>query len=401
MRQAALTVRPIRVAMVTGAYFPELSGGGLQARAVVRSLSGQAEFIVITTSIDGSLPAAAEEDGVRIYRIHVDPSSRLSTLSASFRIARRFIALRRQIDIVNLHGFSRKAILLRLLALIFRKPFVLTLQTGGHDTPAAADALGSLAGWAYRNADLYLSVSPGLSNAYHEANLAPERLRQVCNAVDIRRFRPVDAPTRERLRERLSLPRDRRIIVFVGYFSRDKRPDVLFEAWRRLPAALLASSMIVYIGATTSPYREIDQDLADRIRSGARALGLAEQLHFVEWTDCIEDYFGAGDVYVLPSVREGLPIALIEAMSCGLPCIASRLIGSTDSLIESDRTGILVPPDDVNAFTSALAAVLTERETATRIGAAARAVVETRFSIEATAPMWLDAYRSVAAVGRA
>jgi glycosyltransferase involved in cell wall biosynthesis len=70
---------------------------------------------------------------------------------------------------------------------------------------------------------------------------------------------------------------------------------------------------------------------------------------FVEPTRAIE-VFQTVDLYVLPSVREGLPLALPEAMSSRLPCIATRLPGSTEVLIEHGVNEVLVEPDDANAL---------------------------------------------------
>src|SRR5262249_56959672 len=103
-----------------------------------KALAREARFIVITTSIKPSLPAVGSEEGVPVYRIHVDPSSLRSKLVATVRLVRVFLATRREFDIVNLHGFSQKAVVLRALAALFGKRFVLTLQTGGHDEPGAA-----------------------------------------------------------------------------------------------------------------------------------------------------------------------------------------------------------------------------------------------------------------------
>jgi glycosyltransferase involved in cell wall biosynthesis len=382
--------------MVTGAYYPELSGGGLQARNVVKALARDARFIIITTSIEPSLPAAAIEEGVAVYRIHVDPASLTSKLAATVKLARVFVSTRREFDIVNLHGFSQKAIVLRLLAALFGKRFVLTLQTGGHDEPAAARRQGRLANWAYRGADLYLSVSPGLSRALVDSGVDRGRLREVCNAVDTARFQPADASTRAALRSALDLPHDHRIVLFVGYFSRDKRPDALFAAWSALPPAMLERSTLVFVGATEGDYGEIDPTVAAGIRESASARGLADRVRFVGRTLEIERYYRAADAYVLPSIREGLPIALLEAMSCGLPCIASRLPGSTDTIVESGRNGVLVPPGDVGALTSALATMMSDSPAAASLGAAARATIESRYSIDTTAGAWLDAYRSLA-----
>jgi glycosyltransferase involved in cell wall biosynthesis len=387
---------PPAVLMVTGAYFPELSGGGLQARAVVRALAGEARFTVLTTSIEPSLPARAVEDGVPIHRIHVNPRGAVSRVLATARFAAALIALRRQADVVNLHGFSKKAVLVALFCRLFRKPYVLTLQTGGHDEPAAARRQGLLAAWAYGAADRYLSVSPGLSAAYRAAALPADRLRQVCNAVDVQRFRPPRSGERDETRVQLGLPRDRCLILFVGFFGRDKRPDWLFDAWCALPAPVRSQSHLVFVGRTDGAHGEVDPRLAPDIRSRAAALGAGASISFVESTLEIERYFRACDLYVLPSIREGLPIALLEAMASGLPCIATAIAGSTDTVLEDRRTGWLVPAEDRPALTTALDALIADDEERRRCGAAARDLIVSKYAIDATAPLWLAEYTALA-----
>ena len=384
--------------MVTGAYYPELSGGGLQARAVVRALADRVTFAVLTTSSDRRLPRRAEEDGVRIRRVFVDPRSAASQLRAAVGLALSFVRSARRFDIVNVHGFSRKAILLVLLCRLLRKRFVLTLQTGVHDEPAGVRGLGALAYWAYRQADMYLSVSPGLSRAYRDAGLPSSRLRQISNAVDTERFRPASPAERASLRSELGLPGDVPIVLFVGFFSRDKRPQLLYEAWA--PTAADCESMLLFIGATKSAYGEVDSALADSIRDRAAAAGLADRVLFVESSHAIERYFRAVDLYALPSIREGFPIALLEAMSSGLPCIATRLNGATDVIIDDGVNGLLVEPDDAAGFTAGIRFVLSDRGAAARLGSAARQTVGDKFSIERTSRDWLGAYRDLSSPRR-
>jgi len=381
------------VLMVTGAYYPELSGGGLQARSVIRALRHDARFSVLTTTIDPQLPGESEEDGVPVRRVFVDADRRSSRLLAVPRLAAAFLRAARGVDVVNVHGFSQKSILLGALSRALRKPFILTLQTGVHDEPSTVRQMGPLAYWAYTNADLYLSVSPGLSRAYREAHLPESRLRDVCNAVDTDRFRPADDEERARLRSELGLPQDVPIVLFVGFFSRDKRPDLLLDAW--LPHA--RASALVYIGATRSSYLEVDRGLADGVRARIREHGLDGRVVFVESTLTIERYYRACDVYVLPSIREGLPIALLEAMSCGLACIATRLPGSTDAIIDPGVSGLLAAPDDRAAFTAAIGELTRDRGRAGALGRAARQTVLNRYSIARTAPLWLAAYKEAAA----
>jgi glycosyltransferase involved in cell wall biosynthesis len=386
-------VKP-RVLMVTGAYFPETSGGGLQARAVIRALRRDADFVVLTTSADLSLPDRTDEDGIPIRRVHVDVQSAASKLTAAIRFAAAFVHLTPRIDIVNLHGFSRKAIMLAALSRLFGKRFVLTLQTSVHDEPPAARNAGWASDWAYRSADLYLSVSPGISRGYLNARFPASRLRQVSNAVETDRFRPPLPGERERLRRELGLPQDLALLLFVGFFSRDKRPDAIYRAWSEI-ARRDACSALVMVGATRAVHGEVDTTLAPMIRERAARDGVADRVFFVESTTAIEGYFRAADVYVLPSVREGLPLALIEAMSSGLPCVASRLEGSTDVLIEHHVNGLLVDPDDEAGMAAALRLLLSDRGTAARLGMAARHTVLDRYAIETVAPSWLAAYQEL------
>ena len=383
------------VLMVTGAYFPELSGGGLQARAIVRALAGRARFAVLTTSTNPSLPARASEDGVPIYRIYVDARRAFSRAAATLRFIAALLALRNQVDVVNLHGFSKKAVIIALFCRLFRKSYVLTLQTGGHDEPSHARRQGRLAAWAYGAADRYLSVSPGLSEAYRAAALPADRLRQVCNAVDVDRFRPARPGERDAIRGRLGLPLDRCMILFVGFFGRDKRPDWLLNAWTALPTAVRSRSGVVFVGRTDQAHGEVDPDLVRSIRADVATHGLEASILFVESTLEIDQYFRACDIYVLPSIREGMPIALLEAMATGLASVATSIAGSTDTLLEHRRTGWLVPADDASALTTALQTLICDDEERRRCGTLARELIISNYAIHATAPLWLAEYRAL------
>lgn len=389
-----MRVKP-RVLMVTGAYYPETSGGGLQARTVIRALRSRAAFCVLTTSADASLPAVSEEDGIAIRRVHVDVDSAVSQSTAAARLTVAFAQLAGRFDIVNLHGFSRKAVLFVALSRLFGKRFVLTLQTSVQDEPTAARNAGRASRWAYESADLYLSVSPGLSRGYLSAGLPASRLRQVCNAVETDRFRPASPAERDALRRELGLPPDLVLVLFVGFFGRDKRPDLLYRAWAEVAADDRRFGLVM-VGATHAVHGEVDTTLAQAIREHAAAAGLADRLFLVEASREIEKYFRAADLYALPSIREGLPLALIEAMSSGLPCVATRIEGATDVVIEDQVNGILVAPDDQAQLASALTLPKTDRDRAARLGAAARQTVLSRYSIDHAAPAWLAAYEELA-----
>ena len=385
-----------RVLLVTGAYYPEISAAGVQCRAVAAVLGDRVSFSVLTTSVDRALPVAETVDGVAVHRVPVDVHDPISKVGATIRLAARLARTRRAVDVIHVHGFSQKNVPVSMLATLAGTPIVLTLHTAGQDEPAVVRARGRLAYWAFTSADLVLSVSPYLSDRYLGAGLPAARLRLAPNGIDTNRFRPADAAERRALRRELDWPETAPIVLFVGFFSRDKRPDLLFRAWRALATAG-SDAVLVYVGATAQTYYEIDDALARAIQDGADAIERARQVIFVAPTNEIERCVRAADVFVLPSAREAHPLALLEAMACGLPCLATRLPGATDVLIDDGVNGRLFPLDDEAALARALRGVLSDPAGAASMGERARETVATRYDIHQTAERWCAAYAEVLA----
>jgi glycosyltransferase involved in cell wall biosynthesis len=384
----------LRVLFVTGAYYPEISAAGVQCRAVAAALRGRGDFSVLTTAVTRSLPATDIVDDVIVHRVRLDVRSGLSKASASVRLVRSMLRAARGCDVIHLHGFSQKNVPATALARLLGKPVVLTLHTAGQDEPGVVQQSGRLAYWAFTSPDLVLSVSPYLTERYLEAGLAPERVRLTPNGVDPNRFRPAGRDERLAIRRALGWPETQPIVLFIGFFSRDKRPDLLFRAWRRLTSGSLRARL-AYVGATGAGYYEIDASLVQQIRADAAQMGRADDVMFVEPTNQIEQYFRAADVFVLPSAREANPLALLEAMACGLPAVATRLPGATDVLIEDGINGRLFSLDDEPALTEALRDVLTDQPAAWLMGARARETVKKQYDVQRTAENWLAAYDTV------
>lgn len=390
------SVTRLGVLMVTGAYYPEVSGAGLQCRELVRTLRDRVTFTVLTTSTDPLLPVVGEVDGTPVYRVAVDVSRFGSRLRAGLRIARLFVHLRPRFQIVHLHGFSRKTLLVILLARCFRKRIILKLTSAGHDDPLSIRTRGRLAFWWYSRADLFVGVSSRLQQIYDSSGLPREKFWLIPNGVDLKRFRPGDQCERRALRRELGLDEALPLILFVGFFSHEKCPDLLFEAWTRILFDDSLATGLVFIGATRSRYYEVDPALARKIQDEAQRLGVEKRVVFVEATHEIEKYYRAADVFVLPSSREGLSNALLEAMATGLPCVASNLRGVTDVVIDNGVNGLLVPPGDVGALEAALRFLLHDPSFALQLGRRARDTVEERYSIAQTASRMLEAYERLA-----
>src|SRR5262249_18072984 len=330
------------------------------------------------------LPATDHIDGVPVYRIGVDVRSRRSKTAASLRLVRRLLAIHRDYAIVHLHGFSQKNVPITAAARALGKKIVLTLHTAGQDEPDVVRRGGAVAYRPFAAADLVMAVSPGLRDAYAAA-VPDAPIRLAPNGVDLQRFRPADDEERLVLRRALDLPANLPVILFVGFFSRDKRPDVAFRAWQRLWTEHHVDAALVFVGATEPTYREIDSTLAGEIRARLAADAPADRVVFVPPTTAVDRYFRAATLFVLPSAREANPVALLEAMACALPCVASRLPGATDAIVDDGVNGLLTDVDDVAGLAAALALLIGDPDRAGRIGARARAAIETAFDSARTA----------------
>jgi len=387
---------PIGVLMVTGAYFPDLSGAGLQCRALVQHLRTTIRVAVVTTTTDPLLAAEDDVDGVPVHRVFVQPNRTWSKLAATFLMTRIMLRERRRFSILHLHGFSQKSMLVVALGLVMGKRIAIKLTSVGHDDPISMRKHGRLEYWCYSQAHLYFGVSPRFQSLYEASGLPGGRFRLIPNGVDLDRFQPASSDQRRAVRRELNLPLDAAVVLFVGFFSREKCPDVLYDAWARVALRGDRTTVLLFVGATRSTYYEVDQDLARDIRVRAAQAGLEGRVHFVETTQEIDKYYRAADVFVLPSVREGLPNALLEAMACGTACVATRLESVTDTLIDDGSSGVLVPPRDAEGIATALELLLSHPEQARAMGARARERVERDFALTDVVQSYLDVYQELA-----
>lgn len=152
--------------------------------------------------------------------------------------------------------------------------------------------------------------------------------------VDTKKFQ-LENFDRVSKRQELGIKEDDFLIFSVGELNQNKNQEVVVRA-----IAKLNNPRIHYFIAGKGDKADYLQELATQLNVNLHLLGYR--------TDIVE-LLNTADLYAFPSYREGLSVALMEAMSAGLPCVASKIRGNTD-LIEDGKGGYLVEPDDVNVF---------------------------------------------------
>src|SRR5262249_14595967 len=117
------------------------------------------------------------------------------------------------------------------------------------------------------------------------------------------------------------------------------------------------------------------------LRALARELGLAERVSFLGVRDDVPELLRAASVFVLPSAAEGLPNALLEALSVGVPAVATNIPG-TDEVVRDEVEALMVPVDDEAALARAIERVLTDRALAKRLVSAGHELIAREFDME-------------------
>lgn len=377
--------------MVTGVYYPEINGATLQCRRIVALLKKDFSFTVLTSTKKLSLVKYNCIDEIPVYRIK-NRNNALSIISISLNILLFFIKNNRNFDIVHLHGFSLKSVLIIFLSKLFKKKTIIKMTSYGHDDPLSILKKGMILFYFYSLADRYIGISPIFKKRYQEVNMDLYKYSYIPNGVDTDLFKPVDGINKkELLRNSLGLPTNIKLILVVGHFSLDKRPMDVIDAWLNIKDKLSGDSGIVFIGSTNSENFEVSEEIVKAVKERVK-IYINNSVFFFDKVNNISEYYQSSDVYVLPSQREGLPNALLEAMSCSLPVISTRLEGVTDWTIDHGVNGLMYNYGDINELSLLLNRILCDTIPRGYLGGNARKTAYKNFNINNTANRISDLY---------
>lgn len=230
--------------------------------------------------------------------------------------------------------------------------------------------------------DSYVPVSGDLGRwLQNVVGIQAAKVQLIHNGVDTSQFHPGPARQSETARP-CPVPFGSNCFVIgtVGRIQDVKNHEGLIEAFAHLRQMQPqdASLRLVIVG---------DGPLLPRLKEKIAAAGLADCIWLPGARSDIADVMRGLDLFVLPSLAEGTPVTVLEAMACGLPVVATR-VGGLPEVVEENVTGLLVPPADAPALAGALHSFLSRPEHALAAGAAGRLRVERQYSMQTM----LDAY---------
>lgn len=269
--------------------------------------------------------------GLRFLNIYLSIES-IFSYWASKKIADK-IAEEWNPDIIHMHGSLSEGWLAKRLKKKYKKPFLVTVY-GEDITRLSKEMLSApIIKSNLKEADAIICQSEFLKREIENLGIIDARFFIIPMGSKMDRFRP-----RDKYKERmlLGLPKDKKIVVFVGHLIPRKGVEYLIRAIK-IASAKDKGILCCIVGT---------DHMKGRLQSLSSELGLNECVMFMGQKNHEEvpHYINACDILVLPSLNEGLPVVLCEALACGKPVVATNVAGNPE--IVNDNVGFLVKPKD-------------------------------------------------------
>jgi glycosyltransferase involved in cell wall biosynthesis len=370
----------IRVAQVVTRFIA--GAGGVALRGATGLDPARFESTIVTAP-GGSLIEQATAAGLEVLTLrHMRPDIAPSDDIAGVRELRALFDLGR-FDVVHTHS-TKAGALGRIAAHEAHVPAVVHTFHGfpfhAFQSPLRRGAYIAAERRLGRITDRFVAVCSTMGAEAVRLGIAPAERVCVIPVSIADRSVARDASTRAHARRLLGIPDDVPLVGTVGRIDYQKAPGDFLEALVRLDRGVHG----VWIG---------DGPLSADVEAKGRALGLGSRLHLAGEREDVPALLPGLDVFVMTSLYEGLPCALVEAMQCGLPVVATAVNGVPE-IVFHNVTGLLIPPARPQACAAALTYLLDHPHTARRLADAGRREVAGRFDAGAAAAALAHVYEA-------
>jgi len=352
---------------------PELGfgGGETQVLGLTLALAAGGHRTELICDPAGRLWERATAEGIRCHPIRIR-----NAIDLAAGVKLRAILKREHYDVVHFH--TSRAHSMAPFARGFASTLVVTRRMDYRPNRVFAPLLFN------RAVDGVVAISDGVADSLAAAGVDRRRVTVIHSGVDCARFRPPTAQERADARAALGVSDAEILISAVGALEQRKGHRYLIEAIGALAATPASIKLKCFIVGQGSVHKVLQGEIAV-IRS-------LDRIKLLGRVDDVRELLWASDIFAMPSLKEGLGVAALEAMASALPVIASD-VGGLSEAVEDGQTGIIVPPANPEKIAAAIRPLAESDELRTRMGAAARARVVENYSMEKMAARTLALYR--------
>jgi glycosyltransferase involved in cell wall biosynthesis len=377
----------IRVATVVTRFIA--GAGGVALRGAL-ALDPERYSVTVLSADGGSLLARAEAAGMEVVRLrHMRPElNPIEDWRALAELTREL--RRRNFDVVHTHS-SKAGALGRLAARRAGVPAVVHTFHGfpfnQFQSALRRQAYIAIERRLGRMTDAFLAVGGAVAAEAIRLRIAPpERTLVIASAIETD-IVPVTPASRREARRLLGMPPHARIVGTVGRLDAQKAPEDMLAAF-----ALLRRPDTYFVWIGDGPH-------ANRVGRAIRRRGLSERFILLGERRDVPALLPGLDVFAMSSRYEGLPCALVEAMTCGVPAVATT-VNAVPEAVVNGRTGLLVPPAQPAYLARAIAHMLDHPEAASRMALAAQAALGDAFQPQRLGRDLAETYQSALQASR-
>lgn len=367
----AIALQPLSILMIVP-QLDRLGGYERQALELSGSLVQGGNLVMIVTEQRGKFPSREFRNGFLIHRLNGTGIFFLARL-LGFLFARRS-----RVHVVHCHGVTGFTLIASRIAKMLVQPVVLKAAT--RDDVRSIFQSKSVKCVLYRSwfrkIDRWIAISTELKEEILSCDIPEERIIRIPNAVHHEKFTALPSEQKNVLRAEAGITSDQTVFLFVGRLEKRKGVDVLLHAWQKQEVGVL---WIVGAGQEEPNLKKLSEDL-----------GLSRVKFFGTTLNPLT-YYQTADVFVFPSLKEGFPNVLLEAMSCGLPCISTEIGGVAD-ILKEDLQGILVPPNDPDRLSGAMIRMASSSGDRLRWSQAAAKTVRDQYDFSVITGLYISLY---------
>jgi starch synthase len=262
-----------------------------------------------------------------------------------------------------------------LLGRLINLPVFATFQGGDFQLSRWERFLRPLTLWGC--AGLVVATQTEVQRLQSRYSFPSAKIAKIFNPIDVAHWHTGD---RHLARTSLDIPLDAQVVVYHGRIEIYRKGlDILMDAWQQICDQRPGRDLRLLLVGTGADAEKLTALIAHK-----QLAGVIWKNEYIRDRTAIHLYLSAADIYTLPSRHEGFPVAPIEAMSCGLPVVATDAPGIPDILLNQELSGgLIVPREDSTALAQAIGAILDNQTWGYELGKKARDRAEKAFSLEA------------------
>ncbi|MEL7186928.1 MAG: glycosyltransferase [Pseudomonadota bacterium] len=351
----------------TGRHF---LGGPQQVIYLINALRERGHDNLLVCPPGSGIDTAARQAGVRVHNLFC-----AGDLDLPFAYRLNQFIRDAAPDIVHCHSRRGADVLGGIAASFADVPAIVSRRVDNTEMRVVATL-------RYKPFQKIIAISEAIASVLREHGIEDERVEVIRSAVDSEAF--ARKPDCDTINKEFGIEPGTFTVAAAGQLIPRKGHRYLLQAFADLVVDRPSAKLIIFG----------DGELAVELKSQAQSLALSDNVRFAGFRDDLDTFIGCFDVFAHPALAEGLGVAALKAAAAGVPVVGFAAGGMTEAVSDGE-TGILVPPEDVDALRQALVDLMDDRHLRARLGDAGRQRMQNEFSIATMADKHLALYESV------